>query len=140
MRKSVYGVVISAIVFSLLVFAQDRPQSGSADYKFQVPAGKVWTDTGLDLNPGDRVQIQGGILACGSPAASEKAHLPLPSAPGGALLAKLHAEEPPVSASPDADIPIVDPSHLYLGVNAWECQGKTAATVHVVRKEAGRTK
>ena len=140
MRKSACGVVISAIVLSLLAFAQGRPQSASADYRFQVPAGKVWTDTGLDLNPGDRIQIQGGILDCGSPAASEKAHLPLPSAPGGTLLAKLHAEEPPVSASPDADIPIVDPSHLYLGVNAWGCQGKTAATVHVVRKEADRTK
>ena len=141
MRKCVYGVILSVILFSLLGFGQDRPQSPSADYKFQVPAGNVWTDTGLDLNPGDRIQIRGGILDCGSPAASEKAHLPLPSAPGGALLARLHAEAPPVSASPDADIPIVDPSHLYLGVNAWGCDGKTAAMVHVLRNQpVGRTK
>ena len=141
MRKSVYVFIISAIGFSLLAFGQDRPQSSTADYKFQVPAGNVWTDTGLDLNPGDRVQIRGGIVDCGSPTPSEKAHLPLPSAPGGTLLAKLHAEEPPVSASPDADIPIVDPSHLYLGVNAWGCEGKTLATVHVLRNQAaGRTK
>ena len=114
MRKKLCGFVISAVRVSTPVFAQNPPpaQPAPAEYKFTVAAGRVWTDTGLDLNPGDRVQIRGGVLDCGSPSASEKAHLPLPSAPGGALLAKLHAEEPPVSASPDANIPIVDPSHL----------------------------
>ncbi|MGC2193312.1 MAG: hypothetical protein WA628_01465 [Terriglobales bacterium] len=52
-------------------------------------------------------------------------------APGGALLAKFHGETPPILASLDAALPIVDPSHLYLGVNGWRCHGTLPAKVHI---------
>jgi hypothetical protein len=108
-----------------------KPLTPPSDYSFKVAASQVWTDTGLDLQPGDRVHIYGTVMACEGPKPSEKAHLPLPSAPGGALLAKLHGEAGPILASPDADLPIVDPSHLYLGVNGWSCHGTLTAKVHV---------
>ena len=101
------------------------------DYSFTVIASRVWTDTGLDLEAGDRVHIYGAVLACENATPSEKAHLPLPSAPGGALLVKVHLDMTPINASPDAELPILDPSHLYLGVNGWSCHGAIPVKVHV---------
>jgi len=53
----------------------------------------------------------GGVLGC-SGASGDKQSLPLPSAPEGALLAKLQAEATPVLAMPDAELPAVITSHL----------------------------
>jgi hypothetical protein len=93
------------------------------NYSFTVEANQIWTDTGLDLDQGDRLHVSGAVIACEGPSPSEKAHLPLPSAPGGALLVKLHAEATPIPAAPDADLPIVGPSHLYLGAIAGTVTG-----------------
>jgi hypothetical protein len=60
--------------------------------------------------------------------------LPPPSGPAGALLAKLQPEAKPVVASPDAELPVIASSHLYLGVNGWQCSGKLLA--RVTRREA----
>jgi hypothetical protein len=126
-----------AILFILMSFALAQtakpapaPADRKTDYTFIVSA-KDWTDTGLDLQRGDRVHIYGGVLNCQSPTYEEKQHVPHPSAPAGALLAKLNLEEPPVSASPDADLPILDASHLYLGLNCANHNGTLRATVHV---------
>ena len=112
------------------------------DYTFRVAASQVWTDTGLDLEPGDRVHIYGKVMACEGPKPSEKAHLPLPSAPGGALLAKLHGEANPILASPDADLPIIENSRLYLGVNDNELgdnSGTNTRNVELVSDRKRRT-
>ena len=138
MRRTLMSPLAAVYVTLLasMTFAQvSKPPSGKTaprtDYTFNVTASQVWTDTGLDLEAGDRVHIYGTVMACEGPRPSEKAHLPLPSAPGGALLAKFHGEAGPILASPDADIPIIDVSHLYLGVNGWTCHGTLPARVHV---------
>lgn len=127
-----------------LVFAQSSrtasSNSATQDYSFSVPAGQVWTDTNIELSPGDRVHISGAVIDCAGPTPTEKLHLPLPSAPGGALLAKLHAEADPVLASPDAEFAITDPSHLYLGVNGWRCPGKIPAKVRLERSGGNNQK
>jgi hypothetical protein len=139
MRANVFFRLVAIFAFSfasmmLAQTAETSPNSAtSKDYSFTIKADRGWTDTGLNLNPGDRVHISGAVIDCGGPAPLDKAHLPLPSAPAGALLVKLQAEEPPVVASTDADLPIVDPSHLYLGVNGWQCQGTVPVKVHVER-------
>ena len=107
------------------------------DYWFDVDAEQVWTDTGLDFQRGDRVFVYGAVLACGDPSLTEKAHLPLPSGPAGALLAKLQPKAKPLVASPDAQLPVIASSHLYLGVNGWQCTGKLAARVHVEKPLPG---
>jgi hypothetical protein len=115
--------------------AQTPPSLPSVqDYSLKVDASQPWNDTGLDLEAGDLVHIYGGAIACGGPYPSEKKYLPLPSAKGGSLLVKLHADAQPVSATPDAEIPIVSASHLYLGVNGINCSGTLPAKVHVERK------
>ena len=133
----IFTAAVCGSLLLSLVFAQttNSPSKKSPprpkDYSFKVSASQVWTDTGLDLAPGDRIHIYGTVMACEGPRPSEKAHLPLPSAPGGALLAKLHGQSNPILASPDADIPIVEAGHLYLGVNGWTCHGTLPAKVHV---------
>ncbi len=106
------------------------PEHRKTNYQFRVSASH-WTDTGLVLEPGDRIHIYGGVLACGGPSPEEKWHLPVSSAPPGALLAKLQPEEAPIVATPDADMPIVDPSHLFLGANCAYMTGTTPVRVHV---------
>src|SRR5215469_2565432 len=77
-----------------------------ADFTFSVASTYVWTDTGLDLQPGDLLQISAGTEESSAPdrhalpaaqcdpggttAAASGTTLPLPSAPMGALIAKLH--------------------------------------------------
>ena len=105
------------------------------DTWFNIDAKNVWLDTGLTIPKGDLVHVYGGMLAC-TDLSPQKPHLPLPSAPVGALLMKLHAEDKPVLASPDGELPAMDnASRLYLGVNGWECSGKLPARVHVEKPQ-----
>lgn len=128
-------VVILAVAIAAAALAQNEKDSSRKpppkDYAFTVSASRVWTDTGLDLGPGDRIHVTGAVTTCEGGAPSEKAHLPMPSAPAGALLLKLHVEAKPILASPDADLPIINATHLYLGVNGWQCSGTIAAKVQV---------
>jgi hypothetical protein len=116
----------------------------------QVSATQPWTDSGLDLQAGDVVQISttaspgsqsgSGMQACdgkGVAAASgQMSALPLPSAPAGALLARLHASgTTPVFVGASNELHITDRSHLMLGMNLSGnpvCQGGLAVTLHVV--------
>jgi hypothetical protein len=119
-------------LFVTILFAQQPPTDQPKDYSFTVPAAKPWTDTGLDLARGQIVHVYGSVVSCGAVTPVEKHSLPLPSAPAGVLLAKVHLDAPPVNATPDAELPIIDPSHLYLGVNGSNCAGGTIpAKVHV---------
>ena len=133
-----------AILFSLLVYASAQISKPAApkpqDYSYKVSTERVWTDTGLDFERGDRLHVYGAVVACEGQTPSEKAHLPLPSAPAGALLVKLHGEAGPILASPDADIPIVENARLYLGVNGWHCHGTITARVHVEWRSAQDSK
>ncbi|HST10322.1 MAG TPA: hypothetical protein VLL05_08085 [Terriglobales bacterium] len=125
--------LFALVVFAFVALAQNpKPAAPKrVDYSFTISTEHVWTDTGLDLEPGDRVHVYGAVVACEGQTLSEKAHLPLPSAPAGALLLKLHGEAGPILASPDADMPIIENSRLYMGVNGWHCHGTIAAKVHV---------
>jgi hypothetical protein len=133
MKLSVLLAFIALLTLSMQAQSAKSPaiEVLPQDYSFNIRASRVWTDTGLELHPGDHVHIYGGDLDCAGPYRNEKAHLPLPSAPGGALLAKLQPEAAPVAASPDAQFSITAPSHLYLGVNAWQCRSTLPARVHV---------
>lgn len=105
------------------------------DLWFNIDAKNIWLDTGLSIAKGDLVHVQGGVLAC-TVLSPQRPHLPLPSAPVGVLLMKLHAEDKPVKASPDAELPVIDNvSRLYLGVNGWQCSGKLPAKVDIERSQ-----
>ncbi len=137
-------VAFFAIALPNFVLAQKptRPSIELAvqDYSFRVPARPSWSDTQIDLEPGDRIHIYGSMSDCEGPAHNEKAHLILRSAPAGALLARLELEAAPVVATPDADMPIVVPGHLYLAVNGLDCYGTIPVRIHLERGQAAPKK
>jgi hypothetical protein len=137
MKYRNFSLVLFPILTACLALAQTSntaPRNGAREYVFSVPAAQAWFDTNLDLQPGDRAHVVGGVIDCDGPRPTEKLDVPLPSAPVGALLAKLHADAAPIVATPDADLPVIDPSHLYLGVNGWRCSGKIPAKVIIQRR------
>jgi hypothetical protein len=119
--RCLFCIAITAVLNVSLSFTQNSttpPRTGGAeDYTFSVPADQTWVDTHIDLYPGDRVYVSGAVIECGGLNHTSKINVPIPSAPIGALLAKLQLEAHPILATPDAQLAIVDPSHIYLGVN-----------------------
>jgi hypothetical protein len=121
--------------------AQQTRTAQTGDYSFDVPASRPWTDTGLDLGRGQSIHVYGSVISCSGPTPREKDHLPLPSAPGGILLMKLNLDSRPIPATPDAEVPVIAPSHLYLGVNGSGCGGgRIPAKVHVQDAPANQSK
>lgn len=118
----------------------------------QVSTTQPWTDSGLDLKSGDALQISAaaatdqpgasGVPACdpagvaaAATTSAQAANLPLPSAPPGALLARLHAHgAAPLLVGANHEFHIEEPSHLMLEMNIFgsaPCQGQLAVTIHV---------
>ncbi len=120
--------------------AQSTPKE---EQTFQISAAQPWTDTGMDLQSGDIVKITATSAepAQGTPACDPKGitgvaatgDLPLPAAPSGALIAKLRAQgAAPVLVAASLEIKVVEPSHLFLGMNAAgtpPCQGSLSVKV-----------
>jgi hypothetical protein len=110
----------------------------------KVTTTQPWADSGLDLQPGDLVEISATGSASGMPACDPKglagtstdtAALPLSAAAPGALLARLHAQgAAPVLVGASTELHIEEASHLFLGMNfsgTAPCQGELAATIHI---------
>jgi hypothetical protein len=124
--------------------------SSAQTYTVQVSTAEAWTDSGLDLQSGDVLELsaaassdqpEGSSVPVCDPkgvtaTASQTAALPLPDAPAGALIARLHAHGAvPVQVGSSREFHIAEPSHLMLGMNfsgAARCQGTIAVTVHVI--------
>jgi hypothetical protein len=115
----------------------------------QVSPAQPWTDTGLDLQSGDMLEISAtpspvpagsALPACDAKGvtgnAVRAADLPLPGAPAGALIGRLHAQgAAPVLVGASNELHVAEPSHLMLGMNVSGtpvCQGGLAVNVHVV--------
>lgn len=135
--------------------------STTQDYTFQVSIAQAWTDSGLDLQSGDVLEISAGAVAAfpsdkpvvaGAPACdpmgvtgtvASTANLPLPTAPAGALIARLHTQgATPVLVGANDKLHIEEPSHLFLGMNmtgAPPCQGGLAVKVHRIPAGASAT-
>jgi hypothetical protein len=122
------------------------------DYTFQLLTTQTWTDTGLDLQSGDVLQISAstasvpdrhavpGAGSCDPSGATGTSasgtDLPLPGAPAGALIARLHAQgAAPLLVGASNELRIEEASHLFLGLNvagASPCQGGLAVKVRRV--------
>jgi hypothetical protein len=112
-------VAIFALSFASPILAQNSKtpshKSLPKDHTLRFEANQIWTDTGLDLGRGDRVDISGTVMACEDPSPSEKAHWPLSSAPAEPFWPGFTRKQLRSSPLSDADLPIVAPSHLYPG-------------------------
>ena len=143
LRTVLWPVSLLIALFSAPLLAQTTSTSPPAgkDYSFTVPSTPLWTDTGADLQPGDLVQFSSvGGQSCGgrSNEGSQGTSLPLPSAPLGSLIARLHAADNKLqAATTGTEIHITEASHLYLGVNGGQCAGSFTVKVHVVPANSG---
>ena len=135
------------LVFMLLAASPDHAQTSAAprELTFQVSPTLPWTDTGLDLQSGDILEISTTSDAqCrprganGTP--SYAADLPLPKAPEGTLLARLHAHgSAALLIGGSRRLHIEEPAHLFLGMNTSDsgsCQRGLTVKVHKAHDDA----
>ena len=143
------GILLLAT--SLLCASELRAQVTltAQDITVQVSTGQPWTDSGLDLQPGDVLELSATgssdqQTGSGPPVCDPKGvtgtpvratDLPLPTAPAGALIARFHEHgAAPLLVGASRQFHIAEPAHLLLGMNASgapPCQGELAVKIHV---------
>jgi hypothetical protein len=131
-------ILLIALAFAVPLNAQSG--SSSRDLTFQVSSSPAWTDTGLNLEPGDTVTVavvpttstpsDNAAKRCDpeglSNSSASAAGLPVPEAGLGALIAKLQADASPILVGARTELHIDKTSHLFLGMNLSgtpACQG-----------------
>jgi hypothetical protein len=131
-------VALLAGVFAVSpVSAQFQIAPPGKDYAFTISTAQPWTDTGVDLQTGDVLQIHATSAESCDPAGVSGAAstgLPVVSAPAGALIARLQAQGVPVLVGSGQQLTAEEPGHLFLGVNASgapPCSGSFAVKVHI---------
>jgi hypothetical protein len=148
MRVSV-RIFITLILTSWL-WAQAAPQTTIApiDKTVEVSPSASWLDSGLDLHPGDRVEISATAIGTGTDPcdpqgftdASKEDKLPLASALPGSLLAKLgEKSDALLFVGAARNIKITEAGHLFLGANLTApapCTGKFTVKIHVTAGSA----
>ena len=126
--------------------------AGPPDVDLKISSAQPWTDTGLELHPGDVVAItsaasasgeSGSPCVSGNAAASPATNLQLSSAPLGVLVGKLHSQgAEPFLVGSKKKIQVEEQGHLFLAVNAGNppaCQEILAAKVHLASAAMGQT-
>jgi hypothetical protein len=140
MRFTLIPKVVAIASFAFCqALAQAAPSATPAagnDYSFDVSTTQLWTDTGVDLQTGDVLEITASSAKKCDPvgvSGASAAALPVANALPGALIAKLEAQGVPVLIGSSKEVKVEAPGHLFLGINAGEkppCQGSFAVKVH----------
>ncbi len=131
------GFVLLAAVFNLPASAQFQIATAGRDYSFTISTTQPWTDTGVDLQTGDVLQIHSSSGETCDPAGvsgGPGTGLPVISAPAGALIARLQSQGIPVLVGGGKQLKADEPGHLFLGVNtagAPPCSGSFAVKIHI---------
>jgi LssY C-terminus len=135
------GFVLLAGVFSAAASAQFQVATAGRDLSYTISTAQLWTDTGIDLQAGDILQLHATSNAdprknCEPTGISggTTAGLPLVSAPTGALIARLREQGPPILVGSGAELKADESGHLFLGVNAGgaaPCTGNFIVKIHI---------
>jgi hypothetical protein len=145
----VYRVSFLALAAFVLV-APSSAQTSAAptDKTIDVTPSQKWVDTGIDLHPGDLLQVSATTTGSGNQLCDPQGlmglanagKLPLESVLPGALLAKLQEKSTtPVFLGAERHLKITEPGRLYLGANlggSASCSGEYSVKIHVVPGEA----
>lgn len=107
----------------LSLLGGDGPEARST---LPVPANQLWTDSGIDLRPGQQLRLTASGEIYSAPGVSndpdgapghDGALSLLPSTGHAALIAKIGDEGPPFPVGRRATVPVPRGGRLYLGVN-----------------------
>jgi hypothetical protein len=133
------GLAVLLGLFSINVtWAQSEAAVAARDYSFTISTAQSWTDTGVDLQAGQVLQINSSSAASCDPAGvsgAASSGLPVVSAPAGALIARLQSQGVPVLIGSGKQLKVDGSGHLYLGVNASgtpPCSGSFAVKIHIM--------
>ena len=152
-KDSGVSPVSRAMFAALLAVAPIAAQTITppTDKTIEIVPSQNWSDTALDLHPGDLVQITATTTGSGDPLCDPQGlmglanagKLPLDSALPGALIGKLQEKsEKPVFIGAERHLKITEAGRLYLGANlggAASCTGKYAVKIHLVPGGANET-
>ena len=141
MTRRIWTLNLLTLAFLLVCqsVAQTTPAAAPApgnDYSFNVSTTQPWTDTGVELQTGDVLEITAGGSQVCDPLGVSGAfaqNLPLASALPGALIAKMQAQGSPVLIGSSKEVKADAPGQLFLGINAADkspCKGSFAVKVH----------
>jgi hypothetical protein len=141
--KPIRALKVVAIVCLVLchAIAQTEPAATPAtgnDYSFNVSTTQPWTDTGVDLQTGDILNITASSAQKCDPlgvssAPAQGLDLPIADALPGALIAKLQAPGTPVLIGGSKEVKVDALGHLFLGINTGSkspCNGSFIVKVH----------
>jgi LssY-like putative type I secretion system component LssY len=145
----VFRVTFLALV-ALVLVAPSSAQTSAAptDKTVDVTPSQKWADTGIDLHPGDLLQVTATTTGSGNQLCDPQGltglantgKLPLESALPGALLAKLQEKSTtPVFLGAERHLKITEAGRLYLGTNLAgpaSCAGTFSVKIHIIRGEA----
>ncbi len=139
---------VPALILTQCLWAQTATQTTAApfDKTVEVTPSQSWTDTGIELHPGDLVEISVATVGTGSRLCdpqgradlSNAGKLPLESALPAALIAKLQEKSDSLLfVGAERSLKITEAGRLYFGSNlgaSAACTGKYTVKIHVVPK------
>jgi LssY C-terminus len=142
---SILSRVGLALILAPWLAAQTATTTVAApfDKTVELSPSANWTDSGIDLHPGDRVEISATTVGTGDQLcdpqglaeASSSGKLPLESAQPGSLLAKLQEKsDTPLFVGAARNLKITEAGRLFFGSNLdapATCTGKYSVRVHV---------
>lgn len=124
-RRWMTSAVVVLICSSMLVKGQQSTAT-PAEYSFTISASQVWTDTGVDLAPGETLNFNaeaksgagnncnpGGAGVAASPGET----LPAPALASGVLLAKTSEKGDAEFVGNNRELKTERAGHLFLGIN-----------------------
>jgi hypothetical protein len=144
-RLAVAGVFrIALLVAFLLTFAAAAQTiAAPTDKTIEISPSQKWSDAGIDLHPGDLVQVSATVTGSGDPLCDPQGvmglanpgKLPMESALPGALLAKLQEKSTTLLfLGAGRQLKITEEGRLYLGANLGapaSCSGAYSVKIHV---------
>jgi LssY C-terminus len=151
MMKSVHPRFLVSILFLSLFALTAAASAQSRDFSYTISTAQAWTDTGVDLQPGDTIEITAAAPSTstvpdrhaipgstcdpnGITGAAKSSNLPAPDAAPGSLIARLQAQASALPVGAGKELKVDSPGHLFLGVNADgtpPCEGSFAVKVRI---------
>jgi hypothetical protein len=120
-----YAWILASALFCVSLPTRAQNGASTAKYSFTISAAQTWTDTGVDLAPGDALTFiaetkSGGESDCnpsGTGAAGSGDKLPLASGPAGAVIARTSENGNAALVGSRGSLKADSAGHLFIGVN-----------------------
>jgi len=135
----------ATLLYACLYLQAQSAQPTAQEINVQVSTGQVWTDTGIDFQAGDTLEITpvpSAEMPCArmsdDSSGTQGVNLPLSSAPVGSLIARLNPPTGSIFAvGKVTKLAVQETSHLFLGWNVSKVHDcRATASVKVQRTPA----